>query len=724
MIISELASARIALESIKKSNLVAIDTETTGLNIRKDRIIGIGIHTEHRESFYFLDNKPLITVILNALKGKKLLAWNAYFDIQFIKNQYGADLWDDLHADVMCLKHTVDENPPFGLKDVAKAIYGHDATKEKEELKASIKKNGGTAKQYYKADTDVIARYCMQDCYLTFELFLHYSVRLKAEGLEDFFYKDEVMPLYKEVTAPMQARGVKVDVEKAMKLQIDITQDIYDLKNSILKDIRPHLTNFLTWYFKKKYPVSKTGAFAQAIIAISGAMVPRTPGGKFKTDRATLSNYSKHNEISTLLGPDPFSDETIMAAWEHMNEEDGGGHPFNLDSKHHLKKLFFDELNETPLTKTEKGNPQVNDDFISKMAEEYEWAAKLRDYNKLQKLHSSYIERIIDHQEDGIYYPSFNQHRTISGRYGSDIQQLPRHAEDGQFSPVVTKYRNAIRPLFISRNGHKFVDADYESLEPHIFAHVSNEQEIKDIFLKGHDFYSTIAIRAENIKNAVADKMADNYLGKINKAGRQRAKAYSLGIPYGMESYALAKSLDITQYAAEQIINGYLDGYPQLKSWMEHTKQEVFKTGRIRSEAGRVRRIGYAQDYVKKYGLAILDSLALYKEYSWNPALYDVMKKRRKTVKNALNNSYNFQIQSLAASIVNRATIALNRALRYNGINGLVICQIHDQIILEVEENSADKAKKLLQDVMENNYKISVPLKAPAAVGTNWGETH
>jgi DNA polymerase-1 len=89
-----------------------------------------------------------------------------------------------------------------------------------------------------------------------------------------------------------------------------------------------------------------------------------------------------------------------------------------------------------------------------------------------------------------------------------------------------------------------------------------------------------------------------------------------------------------------------------------------------------------------------------------------------------VNNSRNVQIQGLAASIVNRAAIAINRKFKEAGINGWVCAQIHDQIICEVEESKSQEAAKIVQDCMENTTKISIALKAPPAIAHNWRDGH
>jgi len=715
---------RKVLKELEKASIVAVDVETDGLNVRKNKVIGLGFSTDTGLEAYATTTDHMKT-LAEALSGKLLIAWNAYFDLEMIKNNFSVDLWDSLHADVVCLKHTVEEEPPFALKEVSKKVFGHDATKEQEELKASIKKNGGTPTQFFKADTEVLAKYCIQDCKLTLKLYDIYIDKVKDEGLSDFFFNDEVMPLYKEVTRHMMNRGIKIDIDRAQKLQKAIKLDIDALEKKIQKQIEPLLDHFTNWFLNKDYKPSRTGNFAQGAIALSGLDIPKTKSGRYTTARMALEPYKNNRFVKYMRGDVCLQDREIRDIQTTLWKQEGKQYMFNLLSKHHLKKIFFDTLQEKPLTRTEKGAPQVNDDFLAVMAKKYDWVSWLQDYNKLIKLKSTYIERVLDLQEDGIFYPQFHQHRTISGRYGSDLQQLPRPVEAGELSPLVSGYRNQIRELFIAKEGDRFIDADYESLEPHIFAHVSGEDSIKEIFTKGHDFYSTIAIAVEGV-DASADKAANNYLGKVNKTLRQRAKAYSLGIPYGLESFALSKQLNISQHKAEILIENYKKGFPSLANWMEESNKQVELYGRVSSQAGRVRRFSRQQAILKSHGQEITDTLALYEKYKDDPKLYENMKALRRSVKNALNNAKNFQIQSLAASVTNRACIAINRYMKENRIPGCIVAQIHDQIIVECPERRAPMMQKVVQDLMEASMAdvLSVKLKAPAEISRNFAEGH
>ena len=711
----------------------AYDVETDGLDVRNGNIIGFGI-SNGLKGFYFCHqyyedgkfhevlSKEECLVILRLLKNKKLIMWNGSFDIRFTYHYFGVDLLDSLYIEGMLSKHCIDEMQPFGLKEVGVKIYGDQEKKPQLDLNESIKAMGGKpGKDLYKGDKDLIGKYCIQDCHLTFRLAFYYVTKMNKQ-LENFFFRDEVMPLYKEVTIPMEMLGIPLDIKGLEQQKIDITADINKLEKRIQTLISPYLKDvFEPWYLQKTFPPRRTGPFAQALCNYANLSLPHTGSGAFSLARKALESLEDSIYKGFLMdnGTPYLSPEKIREIQLSMVK----GYMFNLQSNHHLKKLFFETLNETALSYTDKGNPQINDEFIDVMAEKYEWAALLREYNKLSKIKGTYIERILDKADNGRFYPSFKQHGTISGRYSSDLQQVPRPLEDSQSTPLVRKYNNQLRKNFIAGENYVFIDSDYESLEPHVFAHVSGDKRLTDIFRSGRDFYSTIAIAVEKLDGVSPSKSDQNYLGRVNKPLRQKAKDYSLGIPYGLGAYGLSKLIDVREYEAKSLIDSYLNSYPQLKKWMDRTDDRVKKVGQVASEAGRVRHLEFAPEIWEKNGPIILDGRKLW--LKWNGSKkYEEKKEEARKIKKALNNGKNFQIQSLAASITNRACIAIARELKRKGVDGHVCAQIHDQIIVRVPKDMAKTWRKTVQFLMENAYKISIPLKAPAEVAKDFYEGH
>lgn len=740
MIIRTQADFDKCLEWLSKQERVAYDIETNSLDYRASdsRIIGIGI-SNFSTGFYLptcsydVSSSTLVSTevsslaaqLIAALRTKKIIAFNAAFDLPWTKAKYGIDLVPALHTDVLLLKHTVDEEFPFKLKEIAVQVFGYGAAQQQRDLQAQLKERGAAKGELYKADYNLIGKYCIQDCLLTYKLFDHYGRRLASEGLEKFFYEDEVMPLYREVTMPMQSYGIALDLPLMQQTLQEITADIAALETSIQQQIAPLLDKFHSWFLNKDYPPARSGAFAQGFCALLDLDLPKTASGKYSLTEKSIASLPDGHAKEVLLKREYMTDEEILAVQKLMAVQDHGTAPlFNLQSKHHLKKLFFDTLGLTPLSTTDLGNPQVDDEFIHSISEQYPWAADLHTYNRLQKIKSTYIERFLEGQRDGIFYPAFYQHRTVSGRFGSDLQQLPRKVSAAEEpNELIRKYVNCIRDFFVARPGHKLIGADYESLEPHIFAHVSGDERLQNIFRQGLDFYSEIAIRTEGLTQYSSNKKAENYLGKVAKPLRQKAKAYALGIPYGLSGYKLQFEIGCTQEEGDALVEAYLEAFPDLRAWMRNTQEFVLSEGHIRSQAGRVRHLARAKEYHAKYGLDILDSLYLYKTYSPEPALYNRMKEIRRELKNYINNANNFQIQSLAASIVNRAAIAIMREFAAKGLKASVCMNVHDELVAECPENEVEQVCEIMQRNMENVMQLSLPLHAEPQVALKYGDT-
>lgn len=743
----------LVVDYINKYNYIAFDTETTGLNVRKDQVIGFSICGEPGESIYvahqtwkgdtlttLIEHKKLIP-ILQLLSKKNLLTWNGSFDTRIVKNYFGVNLIPALFADGMLLNHTIDENSRMGLKECAiryKDQLGIDAEREANEeqiaLKENIIKNGGSATksnyEMFKADLEVLAKYAAADADLTFRLCELLNDRLHEEGLEDFFYNKEVMPLYKYVTIIMEDRGIKLDKELILKVYEEIKLKIEEYKSTILKELKKN-DSFKKWLnhtLNTNYPISSKGSFAQEYCRHFNLPLPKTESGKYSINKKTLELIKEKYHKDFFTDGISYIDlsNIQLALWARDN-----GDVININSKTQLGELVFEFMKVKPLSKTETGKPQFDDDFIEHLATQgNNWAKMLSNYNKLVKIKSAYIERFLESEENGYVYFSYKQHGTISGRFGSDAQQLPRPKEAGELDPDVLYFNNLIRTFFIADKDRVFIDCDYESLEPHVFADVSGDDGLRDIFRKGYDFYSTIAIATEKLEGVSADKKADNYLGKVNKPKRQSSKVYSLGVPYGMTDYALGKNLNITTEEAKILLDGYLDGFPNLKKWMEESKLFVKENGYIKSKAGRIRHLPKAKELFIKYKDNLLN-FKFRKELTLKLARTHGYKDAAKLVegmyldyKNSLNNSLNFQIQSLSASVVNQSAIAINKYFMQNNIDAWVCAQIHDQLIFDVPKHLSEECAKVIKQLMENTIKLSIDLKAPPAIAKNWKDGH
>ena len=763
---------KLMIQHIKESDVIAVDTETSGLNPRKDKIVGWSLSGDEGVGFYIPTlvwnfDKGLLELqkingestedisrkLLGLLKGKKLVFHNASFDVQFINNFYGIDLSMDIWVDTGLLVHTVYEEGafgfgnPFGLKSIAimnQEALGLDvekaANEEQIELKDSIKNNGGSVTkesfEIYKADLDILSKYAAADTDLTLRICNLYLSKLKEEGLEKFFFEDEVMPIYREVTLPMEMLGVDLDMDLLNQIDKEITEDLKKNKEIVMKSLLK-TSEAKAWVLKTaedKFPISHKGNFAQKLVARYSLPLEKSEKtGKYSLTQKKIEAIETTNDIEEgvkqflLTGEIEHIDEKeakrlCLDMWREYND----GDYINIQSKKHLGEIVFKYMGEKPLTSganTKSGRDKFDMNMVEHLSSTHPWAENLRIYNKLLKVKSTYVDRFLDRNENGRYYFYFKQNGTVSGRYGSDAQQLPKPLEEGEDAPILMKYVNIVRAFLVAGKGRKVIDADYESLEPHCFASVSGDKGLQEIFEKNWDFYSTVAIKTEKLEGVSADKSADNYLKKLDPVKRNKAKAYSLGIAYGMEAYALGRTLDVPQKTAEELVKGYLDGFPQLKEWRERSREKVKAHGQISNYVGRVRHLPRVKKVYSKFGDRMMD-WRFRKELEVQYGRDQVMKAYR-DYRNGLNNCLNFQLQSLAAAVVNRAALAINRKAKELGIDARVQAQVHDQLIINVDEKDAEMFATHVQHIMENTTKLpGVTLKAPPEISNNWRDGH
>jgi DNA polymerase-1 len=761
------------LAHIRKYDILAYDTETTGLNTRKDTVIGFAVCGcpgeawylplyEYKEGFPTPNSLDHILTwvtepggaadrVIRELLKKKLIMHNASFDIRITKSNFGIDLSPALYADTVLMQHTLDEESNFGLKDLAVRFSrelqfdGQDAANQEQlELEQNVKAKGGkwlkSNKEMYKGDMPIIAKYCNADVDITLRLFQYLNTRLAEENLVDFFYEEEVMPLYTLCTIPMESKGVHLDMEKLKQYNFDIGVELKKIETNVVIAILATDAGqeFVKQRLAEEFPPKNTGSFAQEVARLFDLPLPLTAAGKYSITKKSLQFPSDFYIAPDKLRAVEFLKDFANQLMEYEIDEiqkrlliasTGSEHAVNIGSKQQLGKIVFDLMGIKPISKTEKGAPQFNEEMIELLASEHDlaWAKELRVFNKLTKIKGSYFERFLEQQEDGIFYPSFKQHGTTSGRFSSDLQQLPKQLEEDEGDPEdprIVFYTDRVRELFIAPEGFKFLDDDYESLEPRVFADDAGDDALIKIFTDNLDMYSVVAIGAEKLEGVSADKKAPNFLKKVNPDKRQNAKAYALGIRYGLKDYKLSKMLNIEPSEAQEIIDNYFTAFPGLKRSMDKYLKEVKTTGRVTSKFGRIRHLPRIVEIRKQFGDDILDFRKLINIAKTKYVPLSELKFIRKEYNNLLNNALNFPIQSAATSLVSRAMIDMTVKFKREKLNAWICAVVHDQIIVTCESKDLERAKVIMQDSMENTNTLLMPLIAVPEIASTFADGH
>lgn len=372
----------------------------------------------------------------------------------------------------------------------------------------------------------------------------------------------------------------------------------------------------------------------------------------------------------------------------------------NPNSHDQVRVLLFDRWGLPPHDFTSAGEPSTDASTLrfllgNPSLDERQLAAieALRQYRKAAKLLGTYIKKlapgmgVVD--SEGIIYPDYNAHGTISGRFSSsnpNFQNIPYH----------------LRGMFVPAPGKVFIGADFDQLELRLAAALSGAGHYLDAFerkeIDPHNLTGQMMLGKQfwEAKGAPTNKM-EKGSGDFKKL-RDLAKTICFASLYGA---AAPKVHEILMRAEDQ--NGkllyshynlrdvralhrkWLRAAPEFKEWWEKELNHWRSNGYIEEPVNGRRRYFYEEDF---------------------------------------NAIVNFPVQAGGFSIVAQGMLEMVKHLPFNfrEKNGLVN-QLHDAVLVQVDEANAHSAQEIItQSLTRKVPGISVTFTADASVGYSWAE--
>ena len=348
--------------------------------------------------------------------------------------------------------------------------------------------------------------------------------------------------------------------------------------------------------------------------------------------------------------------------------------PFNINSTKQLGELLFDKLGLPPVKKTKTGY-STNADVLEKLKSKHPIIPAIMDYRMLTKLKSTYADGLMKVIcEDGRIRTTFQNLVTATGRLSSTEPNL-------QNIPVRTDLGAEIRKMFIPKEGHVLVDADYSQIELRVLAHIAEDDTMQNAFRSGMDIHT---VTASQVFGVPADQ--------VTPLQRRHAKAVNFGIVYGISEFSLSEDIGVSRYEAKEYIDNYLANYRGVKDYMKKVVADAREVGYTKTLYGRKR-------YIPEL-----------KSSNFNI--------RSGAERIALNTP----IQGTAADLIKLAMIRVDRALRKNYPQAALILQVHDELIVECPEEIAPQVAQLVSNEMQQVATLRVPLLAEAKWGKSWYE--
>jgi DNA polymerase-1 len=348
------------------------------------------------------------------------------------------------------------------------------------------------------------------------------------------------------------------------------------------------------------------------------------------------------------------------------------GTEFNINSPQQLGHILFEKLQypvlkKTKTTKTSSTSMEVLQELATHGFVVPQLILQHRELHKLKSTYVDALPQLVD--ASGRVHTSFNQAVAATGRLSSSDPNL-------QNIPIRTEMGRTIRKAFVADSGYALLSADYSQVELRILAHMSQDPDLIETFRRGAD-----------IHRATASKIFGIPESQLTPDQRRAAKTINFGVLYGMSAFRLSNELSIPTAQAKDFIDAYFARYPKIQQFLDHTLEEARATGKVTTLFGRIRYI---------------------------PEIHN----RSFTVRgNAERMATNAPIQGTAADILKLAMIALDK--RLDETFARMLLTVHDEIVIEVQENRAEEVAGIVKETMENIFPIAVPL----VVDTHWGRS-
>ena len=659
---------------VLNEEVVAIDTETTGLRIFPggDSVLFWSLAWAERRVCMPVDTLPFFYEAFQQPVRRWVLA-NAKFDMHMLANS-GAPPFEGNCVDVAVMHALLYEEDSHSLKDMAKQVLGWRWTDffdtfERQMVLDTSEKGLAKSRVLRNGQRSVVRRP------ETIQEMLMRASRENLEVLVDYASNDAygTLKLYEELNA-------RLEREKTFSLYPDKFETLADL------------------FYLTEVPFTKV---------------------LWKCERNGI--FINQEYLKSLRGPM----QAEVTALERKAVELSGDANFNINSVPDLRKYFVDVKGLKPLMYTKGGKSgvklaSIDKGFLEHYEHDDELAAVVLRYRKLTKLISTYIDSVHEFTDvSSRIHTRFNQDVARTGRLSSsdpNLQNIP-NAEKDKFQ---------LRGAFQATPGKTLIVGDYSQLEMRLLACATvtkeNPQGARDmiqIFLDGKDIHMGNAAmvfgpiyeknygwkltydflkEAKKIDGQVKDGKlppeARTERHELALFARNAIKSVGFGLNYGMREGKLGRQLNITKEAAKAIIDAYMGTYPAVQEFYDAAIAETEATGYSFTLLGR-----------RRFHPGIL---------SYNKM--DRLSEQRKAVNN--------NIQGTAADAVRLAMIRIDEARldRKYGCNMLL--QIHDELVFECPEETADAALTEIKNIMEHPFPtdLIVPLDVSIGKGQSWNK--
>ncbi len=296
----------------------------------------------------------------------------------------------------------------------------------------------------------------------------------------------------------------------------------------------------------------------------------------------------------------------------------------------------------------------------------------LLEQSKLEKLRGTYylgIPQLIDKMEwnGSILHGQFNQCVARTGRLSAS-------------KPNLTNFATDLKPLFPARN-NLLINVDAKALEWVCACFLSQDP------VGMQELINKVDLHEEN-------------RNRFKLPSRLIAKTFLFRLIYGGSAYSYAHDPDFADVSTSEkfwqnIIDETFNKYRGLRQWHIKTIQTAIANGKIVMPTGRE---------------------------------YKFIKEKDKWPERQM---INYPVQGLGADLLSIIRVSLAKRLKKYGCKSLMICTVHDSILLDALDNEKEiicnTIPLVFQDLNKNFKRVfngvefNLPLRCELSIGPDWG---
>lgn len=701
------------------NGIIAVDTETNGLDRIDGKIAGVCLYTPGQKGVYipvrhesFMTGIELKTnVSKEFMKDQfermnksniKYVLHNAKFDMHILWWMLGIKIIP--YWDTQIGSQLLNENEPHKLK----VLYKKYVDNADENSKVASFNSLFKGIEFNKVPPDVAYMYASFDPIMTYELYqFQYNFidingkYCKEKGLERVaeVFRNIEMPLI-QVVFEMECTGVKIDTDLADKLKAQYTKH---------KDAAEEKFNLEIEKLNDKF------------------------------DKLMIKNPAAYNKL--------FKD---------------GIRKVSISSPTQLAILFYDVLEfESP----DKKSPRGTGEAILKSFN-HPLVDSILEYRSMSKLLSTYIEAIPQHiaKRDNRLHANFNQYGAKTGRFSSsdpNLQNIPSQKTTLSDGTVIDAGHD-IRQMFIAGDGMVIVGGDFSQQEPRCLAHMSDDPHMLQAYLEGKDLYATIASKIYKMPyDECKEFRADGTVNPDGKARRTSVKPVLLGLMYGRGVPSIAEQMKISTQEAQKIIDDFYAEFPKVKEFVDFAQTFARDYGFVETAWGRKRRLSDMQlppieikpciksysDNFDPFAFDATDSIPqddyvpdeVYRKYytllnrargrQQQQKVKELAEQEGYTIKDnrgfiedAKRQCVNSIIQGSAADMTKLTMIKIFNDEELNKLGYKLIIPVHDEVLGICPRENAKAVRDRLEYIMVHivDGKFKIPMKCDIEVTERW----